>query len=278
MTDPFGDGGGSDSVDEGAIGDPADERVLGGPFDERGVSDLIGFILVFSLIVSVVAIVSVSGLDALQDTREAEQSKNAERAMEVLADNMADIYERGAPSRATEISLSDSQLYADDSVEIRIRNTNPALDETFEVRPLVHRSADGTELVYVMGAVFRVDANGGGVVLRDWDPVLDESRTVFPIVNTTATNNTATNIKASTVLVRANEQGRNVTVADRDGSYDDLTITVTSPRADLWVAMLGTNPAFNCHKPASDTAECSLDYTPTRFFLVETQVDLALKQ
>lgn len=278
MTDPFGDRGGSDSADYGATGDAADDRVLSAPFDDRAVSDLIGFILVFSLIVSVVAIVSVSGLDALQDTREAEQSKNAERAMEVLADNMADIYERGAPSRATEISLSDSQLYADGPIEIRVQNTSPTLDKTYEVRPIVHRSGDGTELVYVMGAVFRVDENGGGIVLRDWDPVLDETRTVFPVVNTSATNNTATNIKASTVLVRANEQGRNVTVADRDGSYTDLTITVTSPRADLWVAMLGTNRAFTCSKPASDTAECSLDFTPSRFFLVETQVDVALKQ
>ncbi|MEA5386913.1 hypothetical protein VB779_07480 [Haloarculaceae archaeon H-GB11] len=87
---------------------------------ERAVSEVVGFALVFSMIVAMVAIVTLGGMGQLQSARDFEQANNAERAFEVLADNLADVHQRGAPSRATEIDLEHAQLFVGDPVTINV--------------------------------------------------------------------------------------------------------------------------------------------------------------
>jgi len=58
------------------------------PFDRRAVSDVVGYVLVFSLVSLTVGVVSVAGVGALQDARDVEQANNAERAFDVLGDNV----------------------------------------------------------------------------------------------------------------------------------------------------------------------------------------------
>ena len=52
---------------------------------DRGQSEVIGFVLVFVLVVSTVSIASVAGFGSLQDARDYERSQNAERAVEAIA-------------------------------------------------------------------------------------------------------------------------------------------------------------------------------------------------
>ena len=70
--------------------------------DGRGVSEVISFVLVFSLIAATVALVYVSGIGGLESTRSSQRVTNAERAFDVLHDNIANIHRRCTPSRATE--------------------------------------------------------------------------------------------------------------------------------------------------------------------------------
>jgi len=250
--------------------------------DERGVSDLVGFVLVFSLIAVVVSIVSLSGLSALEGARDAQQTNNAERAMEVLSDNVADITERGAPSRATEISLEDASLYLGEETRIEVRDPAQSGDPSFlttrvfKLRPIVYED-ERAKLVYVNGAVFRVEPEGG-VVLRPWEPVLDADRTMVPIVNTESVTGGPQSIKSTTVLVRANTNRRIVPVADDEGTYDDVWVNVTSSRRDLWHRMLESDGALDCADAGPERVECRLTYDPDRLYVVETRIAVALKQ
>lgn len=254
----------------------------GGP-DDRAVSDLIGFVVVFSLIVSTVAVVSVVGMDSLERTRDAEAVNNAERAFEVLANNMEDIHRRGAPSRATEISLADASVYLANEtlIEVRDRNTS-ASDPTFlenrvfQVRPIVYDNGD-TRLVYAAGAVFREQPRGGTVV-ESWSPTLNQERTLIPVVNTGSATKTGQQVQSSTVLVRAKANRRVVPVADAVGTYDDVWINVTSPRRDLWLRMLDGHPELDCSVAGPERVECQLGYTPERIHVVETRIAIELKQ
>jgi len=248
----------------------------------RGVSELVGFVLVFSLVIAVVGIVSVAGLDTLANARDVEQVNNAERAMEVLADNMADIHERGAPSRATEISLGDAQLFMDEEIEITVENTgSPAFTETFTVRPIVYDGPDDTRLVYVMGAIYRVQPDGG-VVLREWSAVTDEKYVTLPIVNTISSTGGSQSLQSSTVLVRANEKSRRLVRANTAGDVDanEITITVETPRNDLWEEMLSERPGFVACDTSTgpDAVECELASSPRTFYLTETRISVAIKQ
>ena len=90
----------------------------------RAVSEVLGFILVFALVTTTMSFVYVSDLASLEERRDAERIDNAERAFDVLADNVEDIYRRDAPSRATEIRLAEARLRLADSTEITISVVN----------------------------------------------------------------------------------------------------------------------------------------------------------
>ncbi|WP_436909967.1 DUF7289 family protein [Halosimplex marinum] len=256
---------------------------MSGPVDgERGVSDIVGFVMVFGMIATVVAIVSLSGLAGLEAARDAQQTDNAVRAMEVLSDNMGDIAERGAPSRATEISLEDASLSLGEETVVTVRDPDrgpgdPSFLEnrTHKIHPIVYDDGD-TELVYVMGAIFRDDPRGGTVV-QSWSPVFDEERTMIPVVTTVSATDTRQQLQSSTVLVRARANERLVPVADDEGTYDDVWINVTSDRSDLWLKMLGRDPALTCSPSGTDTVTCHLDDPPEQLYVTEVRIAVELK-
>ena len=68
---------------------------------DRGVSEVLGYALVFSLVIVTVSIISVSGLSGYQNAQSFERQSNAEKAYDVMHNNIEDIYYKGAPSRAT---------------------------------------------------------------------------------------------------------------------------------------------------------------------------------
>ena len=99
--------------------------------DHRGASETIGFVLVFSLIVLTVGVVLTVGYTGLQDARDAERVNNAERAFDVLADNIEDITDRGAPSRGTEIRLAEAAIGPGAPTHINISGFNTSGGRVF---------------------------------------------------------------------------------------------------------------------------------------------------
>lgn len=194
---------------------------------ERAVSEILGYVIIFSLVVTVIGFVTALGMPALMDVQESEQASSAERAFDVVGENMAAVYERGAPSRATEIDLTDTELFYGTPVTMNV--TVDGNSTVTELRPVVLRVDDDTRLVYEGGAVFR-DEGDGGLVLRDPPMLLDRSRLLVPVIKTTAPAIEAAG--GTTVLLRGESKQRSVLhTAD---STTSVTITVESPRYDLW--------------------------------------------
>jgi hypothetical protein len=228
---------------------------------DRAASEVLSFALVFGLVVGSVAIVSVSGMNSLESARDAEQMNNAERAFDVLGDNMADIHERGAPSRATEVSLGESQLYTDENVTFNVTavdssGTLSPVTRVREVRPIVYDGTRDRRLVYEAGAVFRVEREGA-LVLQEPPFVVESDRTLIPLVATQS--RTVESTGGSTVLLRANKRATDVALADSTGDYDSLSVNVSSPRNDIWKGYIEDQPGFSCTDgmgPSGDHLEC----------------------
>lgn len=204
--------------------------------DRRGASEVIGFILVFTLVMSSVALVSVVGVDTLSTARSAEQIENAERAFDVLADNVANVYGGEAPRRATEMDLATAQLHTVDNVTVNVTATG-ASTVTVEraVRPVLYRGQGETSLYYEAGAVIRTD-RGGELVQRAPPLVVEDDRAVVQTVALQSQHGEG--VGSSTVRVVATEENRTVAVEDRSGTYDRVLLNVTSPRTDAWETIL----------------------------------------
>ncbi len=243
--------------------------------DNRAVSEVLGYSLIFGMILVAIGVISVSGFASLEDARDAELNNNAERAFDVLANNIEDVYRRGAPSRATELSLGGSQLYVGDQMTIRVTVDDGSGPERVEttLRPLVFQGRDDTEFVYEAGAVFRNESHGG-ITLRDMPMRLDTDRLILPVVGTQAPN--VQSIGGPAVLVRTAETEREIAVRSTGGH--DVTINVTgSPREEIWKQHLETDYGMDCSF-SGDSLLCddgSID--PHRVLVVVHEIDVELE-
>ncbi|MFB6256037.1 MAG: hypothetical protein ABEH58_04790 [Haloplanus sp.] len=206
---------------------------------DRAVSDVVSFVLVFSLITASVGVVSVAGLGSLQNARDAERIDNGERAFEVLADNQRDIAHRGAPSRATEIKLAGTTLTLTAPQDSTVTFDGGTVAGTTETRPITFGIAGRDRnlshgVVYELGAVFRVD-RGGATMRREPPFQFDSERTVIHYVTLTSDTGSAQRRSGSTTVLVRSVRGSTAVVTHAEPT-GDTTITVrTEPRrAEAW--------------------------------------------
>lgn len=226
---------------------------------DRGQSEIIGFVLVFTLVLATMSLITVVGLGELQDVRADERAHNAQRAFEVLADNVDDTVTGGATSRATEISLESSELYFGDPVSVTVSGhavANPArnFSYTYAIRPIVYEIKDEKRIVYAAGATFR-EERSSVVMSKQPSHILSSSRSNVGIVQTRQVGQPSAVSGSSTVRVRT-ERARASLLRANSTTYN-LTIEVDSPRAPAWHRHF-TAHGMSCGSPTGGSVSCSL--------------------
>jgi len=211
--------------------------------DRRAVSDLVGFILSFSLILLSVGIVYTGGFAAITDQQQAEQLHNTERAMSVLAENFHDIERGNAPTRAGEFQLSGGTLSLDRSARftVSVGYNNGTLPETIRTGSLSY-TREGTKISYENGAVLRTD-NEYGYITREPTVICRDDRAVVSVVEIDPRGNLTSVSMEGTVLVTVKKQDsklyyptrENNTVVSKAEAAHNVTIRVEeSPHKDAW--------------------------------------------
>lgn len=204
---------------------------------DRGISEALGFVLVFALVTSTIGLVYATGLGGLQSAQQAEKVDNVERAFDVLADNVEDIYLGGAPSRATEVKLAGGSIRTGEpvTIEVSARNSADPMDNvsyTVNPEPIVYEDDGGTAIVYTSGAVIRAQESGA-VMLAPPRWVNRTDRSVVPLVGTYGSGGISGD---GTVLVVTQRSSRSVRGPFEVPAGDTVlvNVTVTSPRVEVW--------------------------------------------
>ena len=205
---------------------------------DRAVSDVIGYVLVFSLIIATVGIVTAVGFSTIEDRQRDERINNVERAFDVFAANVEDVYRGGAPSRATEIRLSGGTLQYGEPVTITVRDADdPTINHSMAVTPLVYAEGN-SDVVYAGGAVFR-DEPQGSAMLRGPPFVLREDRSMLPFVRTTRSVGRTEVGGKRTVRIESSRTDVNATTRSELANGGTLELVVDSPRQTAWDGYLG---------------------------------------
>ncbi|GAB7013931.1 DUF7289 family protein [Halolamina salina] len=223
--------------------------------DRRGVSDTVGFVLVFSLVLLTVGTVLTVGYGGLQDVRDAERVNNAQRAFDVLANNIEDITARGAPSRGTEIRLAEASLGRGEPTVLNVSAEGDSLAFSTGNDSLdsIVYEAEGTRIRYAGGAVTRIQSDGS-VMLVEPNFVISERRVILPVVELVVEQRRIAGSR--TVLVRSVRTNRNVELDETD--VDQLDLNFTTPATDAWAGYL-EDGGMNCSRPADDRLSCSAE-------------------
>ncbi|WP_144902314.1 DUF7289 family protein [Halobellus captivus] len=242
---------------------------------DRAVSETVSFVLVFALVIASVGTVYAVGVSELEETRDAERVENAERAFDVLADNLGDVIE-GAPSRGTEVKLADSTVRtADDaSMNVTVDPEGAAAESwEFSLRPLVYEAATGGEVRLSSGAVLRDSPRGEASVVRGPPLIVDGvdggsggdgSRVRLTLLKQEHVGTAAVG-GSQTVRIRT-EGSRPRLFYDADGGHD-LTVNVTTPHTDAWARQYVTS-GFDCTEVSGPTAD-----SPGRISCTASDVD-----
>ena len=249
------------------------------PDDDRAVSEIVGFILVFSLVLGTITAVYVGGLASLDTTRDAERATNAERAFDVLANNFQQLGRGEAPRRATEIKLEDADLTLGDRHALNV-NASGTLVVTSS-RPLTYDSGSGTWITYEHGAVIRVDRDGGTSMLREPDFLITPERTVIRNIELRGGRQQVGG--STTVLVRA-ERGQPQQIyptAGTDAELNEpanLTLQTEPERVDAWLRYLEERSSIsNCRTTLVDERSqinCDLDVEAQRVARTRVEVEI----
>lgn len=201
----------------------------GSPDRRRGQSELVGFLLIFSVVVLTIALVGVAGFVGLESAQDFQRTTNAEQAFTALADNVDDVVHAGAPSRTTEVRLADAQLSLDEPETITVTLDDEAPIE-FETHPLVYDSGTDTTIAYHGGALVRTDGDSA-VMVREPDLVLTDETVILPVVATTQERGGQVG-GTTAVDVRTRHTGTDLVATNEP--VDTVTLDVTSSNAEVW--------------------------------------------
>lgn len=249
--------------------------------DERGVSEVVGFVLVFSLVVGTISFVYVGGFAGLQDTRDDEQMANAERAFDVLANNFEELAAGKAPSRATEIKLAGAQVRTTEPTVITVNssgmNASGATPRSIVYRPESSRSA----VIHEGGAVLRED-RGRAIMIREPDFVFGPNQTVIRVVETRGGRQSVGGDK--TTLVRGEGRFQEIRHTQRDPDTQvNVTIRIepASGHVEPWAEYMDEtltgayeNPTHTCTTTADEVVCTDVMTHAVYFGATGVQVEL----
>lgn len=235
--------------------------------DDRGVSEVVGFVIVFGLIIGSVGILYVSGFGAMNDFREVEQSRNTARALDAMAENFADLARNdGVAGRTSELNLRGGAIQTvEDETNVTVTVSN---DTVFDdsIGALTYEHDDRT-FAYHGGGVFRA-TDAGGFALRE------------PSVECTEVDGERRAI-LSLVVVRGDEVrviasgGRKITATKRNtivetGDKVEITVEDGSTYDEAWNRTL-TDAGWTPTATGDVAFECDADHSVVRITTIRVR-------
>ena len=236
--------------------------------DERAVSDVLAFIIVFSIIITSVALVYGTGFSSLDNVREGEQKANAERAMEALALSMNDIVAGETPRRGGSLDLGGGLLeVAETETTVKVNGTKVYNETTNAFAYTVGT----TTVAYENGGVFRSDRDAS-INVRRASMTCNGDRAVVSLV-VLRTDSGAIDSQGD-VEVTMVEQNSSVVYHDTDPGTENLQVRIDDTQfAAGWNRSLNGASEYDwsADEPSASTVEavCSTDAVIVRVTVID---------
>jgi len=236
--------------------------------DNRGVSEVVGYVLMFAITLLALSTVVFFGVGALDEARSSVVTDSGEFAMQTLESDLHALYRGSATTRVTEISAAQASIESGETTTIRIDaevGGTTELDATRSFRPIVYRTDDAA-IAYENTLVARTQTDGAVAVTESLVTTSTEE-VVLPVVLTVPVDENAS--AGSTTGVRLRRNGSTGAVVRQSGASPvsvTLEVLTTEKRADVWERELSARfeglPGPGCSRPGgpSDTeVQCQFE-------------------
>lgn len=218
---------------------------------ERGVSDLVGFILIFGIIMTGATFALVVGQDEISNIRTNEQSVNAERAMVLVGQSLDGLDRSRSASTVGSVNLNDGslRLTAGENVTVSVENGTTGRSWTWTVPTgSLEYELDDTVLSYENGMVSRSD-RGNGISLSDPHLTCAEDRAIVSVITLNRTGSQQVGSGRVSIVGHLNET-RLLYPVNRTGvgsptNATDVFVDVNSTHTDVWNATVEDHSSWN---------------------------------
>jgi hypothetical protein len=204
---------------------------------ESAVSEVIGFIFVFSIVMLAISVIYAVGYPAIQSSKENTQFQNMEQSFMVLQSNINTVAFGQAPGRTLETSLGGGSITVyPDAGWINVSETGGysrnvpigAIEYEKEGRRIAYEGG-GVWKKYPAGAALKL--SGPRIFVQDTS---DGNRTVFVSIINISSENGISSVGGegtASVVVRSKTSTYPLNITYSPGN---VTIIVTSDYADAW--------------------------------------------
>lgn len=251
---------------------------------DRAVSEVLAFVLVFSLIISSVGLLYAVGFDGVENLREGQQTASGQQAFEAVAVAFDDIQRDRGIARAAPIELSDRSISVDGSSSIAVEVVDTSgTTETVATSSgtLIYGAGRDSQVAYEAGAVVRSDGPDSELLARE--PRIrcqpDRDRAVVSLVTIdpdsddfSGAQSRSGSITLNAVLDQDAERTRYHTRSN--ASVDTLTIDYSgSPYETAWERHFQEQDEWSA---GGGTADCDLSSgDPPSIVVRVTEIDLS---
>ena len=204
--------------------------------DERGVSEVLSYILVFSVVTVTIAFVLGNGVGAVTSTQQNARIDAATSGVAILDKSVQTVYRTGVLRRATELKPNGGTLSVGGrfDVDVEISRDGDSLFRYGAASSRFTHTIDDQSVGLALGARFR--SGPGRVAMIDDPPFLfNESRTNLPLVLFTGADSVSTGSPVQIVASSENDR----LLAHRSQTTGtpytvEITIETTPERAAAW--------------------------------------------
>ena len=199
------------------------------------------------MILLMVGLVYTAGTSALTDLKTAEQTENAEYAVEALAETLGTL-ERGDPARTSELRIGGGSFGVTEgtTLDISVAGTAP-FSRSLTLNGLSYRREETTVAVSG-GAVIRTDRDAA-VMLREPSFVCTPDRAVISVVTMTNAGDTERIGTSGSVVVEARTVNQTLLYPDDPSAVasnaTSVTVTPAGPYADGWTEYFEAHPQWS---------------------------------
>lgn len=207
--------------------------------DERALSNTLGYVILFSIVLLSITLTATFGVGGLTDARDGTIRTNAQQSMQTLGSAADDLRESNTTIRESAFRTSSGTLGYGEKTTVTVSNSSHKwLNTTF--RPIVYRF-DGTTMAYEAGAVIESSDGSGNAAMVEEPPfVLDSNTIILPVTSTEPVAQGEVSGGIVTTQLLRESSTLNYTGSGRQNI--NITIQTTPERAAAWQQTIQSEP------------------------------------
>ena len=222
---------------------------------DRGVSEVVSFVLVFSLVITSVGLVSTVGYSALSDIQASQEADNGALAFEVLAADVDAIESGRAQTQSADIGTSSGTLGTSASTAVSVAVAGR--DWNVTTGSLFFRS-QRTTVAYQSGAVVR---QSGPSAVISAPPDITCTPGGVAVVSLVSINSTSSSsVSGTSVRVVTRQESSSLLYPTNRTPSSPVTVEVRveSEMQDAWARYFEESDGWT-YDSATETASCSAE-------------------